>query len=309
MNFGFLYLYFYLGLFGLVIGASNYEPEDYEIFSLNDKVRKDLGQDITFYSWLGLEDGPKATIQEISKAYRKLSRQIHPDKFSKKARAVRKEAEERFQRLSLVGNILRDQSLRKRYDYYYSKGFPKWRDNGYFYSKFRPGIILTIFLLYLLVSVFHYASMRISRNQDYKRLRTLKGEIKRTAWGDSLIPPTDGSERKVSNGTSNKEFLVRPDGSVYLIFKDPKENDELILLDESQINLYPSIWESLLLKIPVGLWNYTVGKICPSLVLNTKTEPLVEGNKGQKVKKKNHIKGKRIELPNGKVIYGRNRRK
>ena len=42
-------------LFVTVVVAAHWSKEDYEIFSLNDKLQQDLGSDITFYKWLGLE--------------------------------------------------------------------------------------------------------------------------------------------------------------------------------------------------------------------------------------------------------------
>lgn len=165
-----------------LVEASNWSPEDYEIFSLNDKVQQDLGKGASFYSWLELPNGPKSTLQEISKAYRKKSRILHPDKVSG-SKSLKKQAEERFQRLSLVGNILRDQSLRRRYDYFHSKGFPRWKGTGYYYSKFRPGIIMTVMILYIIVGGIHFVAMKISRKQDFKRLKDLKEETKKQAWG------------------------------------------------------------------------------------------------------------------------------
>ncbi|ABN68450.1 predicted protein, partial [Scheffersomyces stipitis CBS 6054] len=236
-------------LFSLVV-ASNWTPEDYEIFSLNDKIKKDLGSDITFYSWLGLENGPKATLKEISKAYRKKSRALHPDKYGS--------ASQRFQRLSLVGNILRDQSLKKRYDYFLDKGFPKWRGTGYLYSKFRPGFLLTIAIVFVLVGGFHFVALRISRNQDFKRISEMKEQMKVQAWGGSQIPPTDGSDRKVINEANGRAFRVKNDGRVYLI--DIDSNEDVMEIDEHSINRYPGFKDSLFFKVPAYLWNKSVAR-------------------------------------------------
>lgn len=280
--------------------TANWSPEDYEIFSLNDKVKQDLGDETTFYSWLGLSS-IKATTAEINKAYRKLSRNLHPDKAP---RVHRKQAEERFQRLSLVGNILKDQSLRKRYDYFLAKGFPKWKGTGYFYSKFRPGFVFTITLLFLLVSGFHYASLAINRKQDIKRIVDLKLQLKNQAWGGSLVPPSDGSDRKVYNELNGKTFIVAADGNVYL-----EDNSSLLLLNENSVRTVPHFKESFLFRLPAYLWNISGGKITGLLINTEVEEPVVEepiaAEDNKLKKKKKSQRGDKIELPNGKVIYGR----
>lgn len=290
-----------------VVLAVNWSPEDYEIFSLNDKIKQDLGTATTFYSWLGLDTG--ATLKDITKAYRKKSRALHPDKFSG-SRKLKKQAEERFQRLSLVGNILRDQSLRKRYDYFLAKGFPVWKDTGYFYSKFRPGFFLTVGIIFILVSLLHMVALRINRKQDYKRVSELKHQIKQQAWGGSMIPPADGSDRKVMNEANGRLFLVLVDGSVNLIDTDENENQILMPLDENDINVTPGFKESLFYKVPCGIWNLTIGKLTSKTIdtsvtyenPNKKSTPAAESKKPA-VKKA--PRGEKIELPNGKVIYGR----
>lgn len=55
-----------------------WSKEDHEIFRLKDEVQASEGTNATFYSFLGLKHG--ASQDDINKAYRKLSRSIHPDK-------------------------------------------------------------------------------------------------------------------------------------------------------------------------------------------------------------------------------------
>ncbi|CUM55525.1 unnamed protein product [Debaryomyces tyrocola] len=294
-----------------LVEASNWSPEDYEIFSLNDKVQQDLGKGASFYSWLELPNGPKSTLQEISKAYRKKSRILHPDKVTG-SKSLKKQAEERFQRLSLVGNILRDQSLRRRYDYFHSKGFPRWKGTGYYYSKFRPGIIMTVVILYIIVGGIHFVAMKISRKQDFKRLRDLKEETKKQAWGGSQIPPADGSSRKVFNETTGKQFMITPDGNVSLIVSEPKKESYLISLDENDINLNPGFKESLFFKLPCSLWNISLGRALDKTIDTTvlfenpnKQADTIPNEQKKKTKKKTQ-RGQSFELPNGKKVYGRN---
>ncbi|EGW34195.1 uncharacterized protein SPAPADRAFT_54369 [Spathaspora passalidarum NRRL Y-27907] len=299
----------FLFLVSLVV-ASNWSKEDYEIFSLNDKIQQDLGKETTFYSWLDLERGPKATRDEINKAYRKLSRKLHPDKYSKKSRKEKKNAEDRFQRLSLVGNILRDKSLKRRYDYFYDKGFPKWKGTGYYYSKFRPGVVFTFAILYIIVGTFQYISLRINRKQDYKRILDLKNELINQAWGGSPFPPAGITDRKIVNQANEKEFVVTPTGNVFLVDAETKE---LIELDENDINLKPGFKESMFYKIPVCIYNLSVGKWISKPIDTTITyvnPKRAETQEAERVEKKKARKkaqrgDKKIELPNGKVVYSR----
>lgn len=302
----FFFPFFALALAAFV--AANWLPEDYEIFSLNDKLKGDLGLETTFYSWLKLEKGAKATTDEINKAYRKLSRALHPDKIKGKSKKAKKLAEERFQRLSLVGNILRDNSKRQRYDYFLKKGFPKWKGTGYYYSRFRPGFVLVLFLLYVIVGTFHFVSLKISRKQDFKRIAALKEGIKYQAWGGSYIPPLDGSSRKVQ-APNGKEFMVSPTGDVSLI-EESEEGDVLVLVDENDINVNPSLKETLLFKLPAALWNKSLGslsgyKIDTTVVHKNTTRKEKEAPEKKKKKKSSAKKGEKVELPNGKVIYSR----
>lgn len=305
-----------LGYFILLTGiiAANWSPEDYEIFNLKDRIENDLGVGTTFYSWLGLSRGTKSTLEEINKAYRKKSRQIHPDKFHSAKAKFKKQAEERFQRLSLVGNILRDQSLKRRYDYFLDKGFPKWRGTGYYYTRFRPGMIMTMIFLYILVGIFHIVSIKINRNQDYKRLVQLKEQMKYQAWGGSLIPPADGSDRKVMNQMNGKEFVIHNNGDVD--FLDTLEDGSIVSvpIDENLIRVNVGFRDSIFFKLPCFLYNQILGRVFGPIDTSVNSnhnqqDSSSESMKSKPKKKTNSNKGEKIELPNGKVIYGRSKGK
>ncbi|CAJ0864400.1 5116_t:CDS:2 [Entrophospora sp. SA101] len=105
---------------------------DHEIFDLVDDLENAEGEDVTFYSWLGVE--PTANEKEINKAYRKLSLTLHPDKNPDK------DSKERFSRLGLIGAILRNSESRERYNFFLKNGVPKWRGTGYYYNRHRPGL-------------------------------------------------------------------------------------------------------------------------------------------------------------------------
>lgn len=254
-------------------------------------------------------------MQEINKAYRKMSRELHPDKFGKKSRSQKKKAEERFQRLSLVGNILRDNSLKQRYDFFLDKGFPKWKGTGYYYSRFRPGLLFAFVVLYVIVSALQFVSLKISRKQDYRRIINLKLEIKTQAWGGSFIPPSDGSARKVQ-GPNGMDFMVSPVGEISLLQQDENGDALLIPLDENDIDLNPGFRLSYFYKLPAGLWNITLGKLTgykidtEEVYYNPKKKALekIDPETSNKSKRKTAPRGEKVELPNGKVIYTRKKK-
>src|SRR5712692_9550042 len=62
-----------------------------------------------YYAALGLSKG--ATEKEITRAYRKLAKQFHPD-----ANAGNKDAESRFKDVSAAYDVLGDSAKRKEYD-------------------------------------------------------------------------------------------------------------------------------------------------------------------------------------------------
>jgi curved DNA-binding protein CbpA len=187
--------------------ATNRYP-DHELFQLNDAVQLHEGPNETFYSFLGVS--PKATQDEIRKAFRRKASRIHPDKakssfvanygkpkkgektkvHKKPSRreidAFSKEADERYKRLSVVATVLRGPG-RQRYDYFLENGFPTWRGTGYYYSRYRPGLGTVLIGLLIFGGGFaHYGIMQLT----YKRQRDFMDRYiryaRRMAWGDDV---------------------------------------------------------------------------------------------------------------------------
>ena len=199
---------------------------DHEIFRLRDEVAIHEGSNVTFYDLVGVK--PSATQDDIVKAQRKKSRQIHPDKArqsfiasyalktpkpktgqkkkpgvhvrkqptKKEIDAFTKQATERYQRLTVVVEILTGPS-RERYDHFLKNGFPKWRSTGYYYARFRPG--LGSVLLGLLIvggGAVHYGALILSWKRQQEFVHRYIRHARRTAWGDDIgiqgIPGVDG---------------------------------------------------------------------------------------------------------------------
>lgn len=215
-----------LVLCALVTIVAAWSKEDHEIFRLRDEVAIHEGSNITFYDLVSVK--PSATQDDIVKAYRKKSRQIHPDKArqsfiasyalktpkpktgqkkkpgvhvrkqptKKEIDTFTKQATERYQRLTVVVEILKGPS-RERYDHFLKNGFPKWRGTGYYYARFRPG--LGSVLLGLLIvggGAVHYGALILSWKRQQEFVHRYIRHARRTAWGDDIgiqgIPGVNG---------------------------------------------------------------------------------------------------------------------
>lgn len=232
-------------LVGLVAFAAAWTKEDHEIFRLRDEVSAHEGSDSTFYSFLGIK--PSANQEEINKAYRKLSRTLHPDKArsnwlasintpkkpqtkegakptvhvqkhrqpsQSEVNKFNKEASARFERLSLVANVLRGPE-RARYDHFLKNGFPVWRGTGYYYQRFRPGLGSVLLGLFVVLGGgAHYAALYLGWKRQREFVERYIKHARRTAWGDEggigAIPglggQTIGSAPR-QNGSENEDSM------------------------------------------------------------------------------------------------------
>jgi hypothetical protein len=229
-------------LTSLTASVLAWSVQDREIFALREDVEKDLGKGATFYDFL--EISRSATDADVAKAYRKLSRKIHPDKDPSKS------ATERFARLGLVANVLRSDG-RERYDFFLDKGFPRWKGTDYYYSRYRPGLGTVIFFLYFFISVSQYVLMSLSAHRHRSHMSGIIGEARSLAWTTPGLGP--GVKRRVTleNG---KIFAVYPEGNVFLI-----HNDSEYLVDVDEIK-NPRWKDTLLVKLPQWIVYQVTGK-------------------------------------------------
>ncbi|KAK9370952.1 hypothetical protein V1509DRAFT_615318 [Lipomyces kononenkoae] len=224
-----------------------WSEKDHEIFRLNEELEKHEGKGTTFYSFLGLENGPGYTLDQITKAYRSRSRQLHPDKNPSK------EATDRFARLGLIANILRGPE-KERYDFFLQKGFPRWKGTGYYYARFRPGLLTVLVFLYLAGSGAHYLVLDITTKKARSRMERYISECKAQAWPNGF-PPADSSKRKVTY-ENGKVFMVYHDGTVWIV--DSVTNEEY-LLDVTEIE--QATWrKTMLFRLPIWLWSASLGR-------------------------------------------------
>ncbi|GFZ47441.1 hypothetical protein JCM24511_05185 [Saitozyma sp. JCM 24511] len=137
--------------------------EDHEIFDLVSALEAAEGKGTSFYSHLGVD--PSATQGELTKAYRKRSLELHPDK-----NPGVKDIQERFARMGVIAQILRSPESRERYNFFYKNGVPKWRGTGYYYSRYRPTLSHTLLFLVLLTAGAHRLVMQLNHNRDIRRV-------------------------------------------------------------------------------------------------------------------------------------------
>ena len=95
-----------------------------------------------------------------------------------------KEASERYARFSVVAKILQGEG-RERYDHFLKNGFPAWRGTGYYYSRFRPGLISVLLGLYLFVGgPLHYGAIYLSWKRQREFVERYIRHARKMAWGD-----------------------------------------------------------------------------------------------------------------------------
>ncbi|KIW72265.1 hypothetical protein PV04_00471 [Phialophora macrospora] len=196
----------------LVVAA--FDPQDHQIFKVRDEVAASEGADVTFYDVLGVSSS--ANGEEIAKALKKKSRSLHPDKARhswlasrsmpppkkskdnkrKGAKVIRgptereiarfmKQATERYSRLAVISDILKNPETRSRYDHYLSHGFPRWRGTGYYYSRYRPGLGTVLLGLFLSGGgAAHYFALVITYRNRVKLLESYQKFARKAAWGD-----------------------------------------------------------------------------------------------------------------------------
>lgn len=278
-------LFALLAVFAVLIStvsASAWSPLDHEIFKLNDQVTRDLGAKTSFYNWL--EVSPKATAEEIHKAYKRISRRIHPDKVARfGSKKEYKEATERFTRLGLINQILRNTESKERYDFFLEHGFPRWKGGDYFYSRYRPGLGFVLVFLFLLIGTGQYVAKRITASQHRKHMSMVISDAKAAAWPGGL--PESG-KRKVGfpNG---KIFMVYTDGTVCLV-----EDNQEFPLDLAEIE-DPTWKDTIIYTLPLRLYE----KVFPpkdsgntSRAKSTETKASSENEEKPKAKPKPAVK-------------------
>ncbi|SCV72499.1 BQ2448_4036 [Microbotryum intermedium] len=152
-----------------------------EIFDIVSALEQAEGKGTTFYSFMNVTKS--ANEKDITKAYRKLSLELHPDK-----NGDDKVVADRFARLGTIVGILRDAEKRKRYDFFYDNGVPKWRGTGYYYSRWRPGFGTVVTSLLVFSCFVHYFILVVSYYVSKMRIKVFHQQALEHAWGAGKKP-------------------------------------------------------------------------------------------------------------------------
>ena len=161
-----------------------------------------------------------ASQDELNRAYRKKTRELHPDKVKQQLKASRaaadkdnkdkakskkgpsaaemkaavKAADEKQARLGVVAAILKGPS-RARYNHFMANGFPTWKGTGYYYSRYRPGLGTVLFGCFLAGGgAFHYLALYMSWKRQREFVERYIKFARNAAWGENIaIPGVDAA--------------------------------------------------------------------------------------------------------------------
>ncbi|KFZ17494.1 hypothetical protein V502_04566 [Pseudogymnoascus sp. VKM F-4520 (FW-2644)] len=208
-----------------------WSKEDQEIFRLRDEIALSEGPEVTFYDFLNLK--PSANQDEITKAYKKRSLQLHPDKVKQKFIASRtkstdkskkpagrpsnseinaaaKAASDRFARLGLVQKLLKGPE-RVRYDHFLSNGFPVWKGTGYYYARFRPGFGTVLAGLFVFVGgAGHYFALYLSWKRQQEFVGRYVKFARRAAGTQTLAIPGVDAGTETPPATDSDAEAMQP---------------------------------------------------------------------------------------------------
>ncbi|GAA5949038.1 hypothetical protein JCM21900_003182 [Sporobolomyces salmonicolor] len=177
----------------LATPALGWTNEDHELFDIVSALESAEGKGTNFYSFLNVTKS--ATEKDIGKAYRKRSLELHPDK-----NPDDKKIADRFARLGLIASILRDAEKRKRYDFFYENGVPKWRGTGYYYSRYRPGLGAVVGGLVVFSCFVQYIFLYLTARVQKFRITAFRNQALEAAWGPSKKPQPGKKKLKVKTG-------------------------------------------------------------------------------------------------------------
>ncbi|KAJ3106230.1 hypothetical protein HK100_003762 [Physocladia obscura] len=245
-----------------------WDKEDYAIFDLHDKLIKikgekdETGNKINFYNILQIPTS--ATPIQLSRAYKKASLELHPDKNPDPKSAAL------YALLTSINGVLKDKELRERYDGHLKKGIPTWRGTGYFIARYKPSFTFILTFVALAISATQYIIQYVQYSQASTKLEALLAEQAATDSNDNLgyknlrnmlekvgHPESAAIKKAISSGVAVAQILKMPelDG----VFTDEDRAQELAAeANESRGQLdviKPSIKKTLLVQGPEFLYN------------------------------------------------------
>lgn len=254
-------------LFWVTSVWSYLSPAQLEILDLHYKIQpknvkgNNTPEMRTFYSILSVPSN--VGDEELEKTYKKLTRKWHPDKFARKDQKVRKQAERKYETITLVVNILRDIERRKNYDYFLKNGFPVWDEQRHSYvfkNRSKPSFMVVMVFLLTVLTLGQIGLKKLNKSQANKRIQKILRDVRWKADNQEQrnqkvmeLPDDFGVSETPIYSTDDKlvtycgrVFIVKPDKSVLLYNDDsldPEDEasmNEVIkkILDSGHFNLY-----------------------------------------------------------------------
>lgn len=244
MKFSILFLVTLITLV-LAQGGDMWSKEDREIFDLNSAVQKDLNPEgtkaVSFYQWLKAER--KSSTEDITKKYRLLSRQLHPNKNRKDAGAT-----DRFTRLGLVYKILISKELRKRYDFYLSNGFPREGEKGqYIFKRFKPGVGFALLVPYVLLGLGSYVVKYLNARKVKSTIERVEREVRKEASRKNGVRLPNTTDVIIDG----RQYCYYNTGEIHLVDTDNNVEHPI----SSQGVEFPGIKDTLWVQIPLAIVN------------------------------------------------------
>lgn len=239
-------------LFLINVVWSYFSPAQLEILDLHHKIQPKNVKDNhspeirSFYSILSVP--PNVSDDGLEKAYKKLTRKWHPDKFARKDPKTRKQAERKYETITLVVNILRDVERRKNYDYFLKNGFPVWDEQRHLYvfkNRSKPSFKIIIAFLLTILTLGQIGLQKLNKNQKNKRIQKILRDVRWKADNQQqentkvMELPDDFAINETPIYSTDdklvtycgKVFIVKPDKSVLLY-----DDDSLDPEDEASMN-------------------------------------------------------------------------
>ena len=167
-------------------------------------------------------------------------------------------------------------------------GFIIRTGEDFLYSRFRPGLVLTLVFLFFFISGMQYLFHSLTASRQRAHIIRYIEQAKEIAWRPhGGQPPLSGAKKYVTlGGDQNEEgeagpsrkFAVEFTGDVYLI--DSKTGEES-LLDVAEIE--GASWKrTLLYSLPALVWGNTIARV---LKKKGDVNAVVQNGSGGQVKK------------------------
>ncbi|KAG2200824.1 hypothetical protein INT47_001355 [Mucor saturninus] len=211
----------------------HWRQDHLELFDLSTALQKN---NTDFYAWLGVE--PTATTAEISKAHRQLVLKLHPETSAEPA--------EKFEITNKVAYMLRTPQLRSVYNDILQQGhLPFFKGVFYYYTRYKlvcMGILIcvAVTLLDYLKAWEKYFTEKITIEQFILNAKSMAQKM----------------SAKHASAKTHKSFIDLGDRTLNCEITEAKEifilneKNERVPLTVAHILPMPSIWDTLLMRIP-----------------------------------------------------------